>query len=275
MIKPGPSPDTFLIAFAAVPRKRSLLDAARALGTPAGPVRVDGFALGHVVAAALSACDFLGVDGKPLVWNEYALFLARGDHDRLRPLEDTLHIEVLKLLNQRMVEREATAVGPLTVRLLVDDGDGVTQGHAVLRVRHTKDVANIEAVPGEITMRSDRIAPKAVVPPPDPNRTQRDVGLRVESAEGSIVLPEGERVVLGRSDPDAAADHRPIPGAGARINRRHLALTVTGNSVVICREPGSNPVSVAGAPLASGATARATLPVVVTLAGDFDVRVTR
>ena len=272
MIKPGPSPDTFLVDFSAVPRKRSFMEAARALGGPAGPIRVDGFALGHVVAAVLATCDFLGVDGKPLVWNEYAVFLSRGDHDRLRPLEDTLHNEVLKLLNQRMVEREASAVGPLTVRLLVDDGDGVAQGHAVLRVRHTKDVANIKVVPGEITMRADRKAPAT---PADPNRTQRDVGLRVQCTEGSISLIEGEKVVLGRSDPDAAADHRAIPGAGARVNRRHIALLVDGNTVVIGRELGANPVSVGDTPLAAGATVKSTLPAVITLSGDFTLTVTR
>lgn len=269
MLTPGQSPDTFDVDFARVPRPRSTMDRILDLARPATTVRVDVFAIGQVVAAALDTCDFLGVEGRPLVWNEYALFLSRPDHDRLQALEEDLHKKVLQMLNTRMVARGADSAGPLAVRLLIDDENRIPSGRGVLRVRHTRDVAAIRALPGEITLRADRPATRAS------DGTDRVLGLRVEAPGGTVPLPEGERVVLGRPDPDAAPDHLAIPGASTKISRRHVALRVDGAHVEVTREPNANPVSVGASVLAAGNTVRVPLPANLTLSGELALVVRR
>ncbi len=260
MISAGATPDTFLVDFSkAKRRKRAGLGGALEsifVRAPA-PITVDGHALGQAIRAVMDACEFADVQGRPWLWNEYACFLARADHDRLRDVEESLRGDLLALLHEEMVRRDARMPDAFVVRLLVDEAEEIVVGGGVIRVRHRKDVAAIPEAPGEITMRADK--PKKSKKPAD-DETNRDTGLRVVAASGSVAIPEGRRVALGRTAPDAGADHVALPGATTKINRQQVFLIVRGNEAEFTRAPGANPVEVGGRALAEGESCKVPLP---------------
>lgn len=264
MIRVGEGPDSFKVDFSRARRKkRPTIGAAIEsvfVRAPA-PVTVDGHALAQAICAVMDACDFADVHGRVWLWNEYSVFLSRADHDRLRDVEEALRRDLMVLLNEEMVKREARMPEGFLVRLLVDDAEEVAAGAGVVRVRHRKDLTVAPVVPGEITMRADRIHQ----PTPRPDVTDRDAGLRLRSADGAVAVPEGRRVCLGRAAPDAGADHVALPGAGAKVNRRHLAVRVVGAQAEITREAGANPVEAGGRSLAEGETVSVALPVELSL----------
>lgn len=260
MIRAGDTPDTFLIDFSkAKRRKRAGLGGALEsifVKAPA-PVTVDGHALGQAICAVMDACEFADVQGRPWLWNDYACFLSRADHDRLRHVEDSLRGDLLALLHEEMVRRDARMPDAFVVRLLVDEAEEIAVGSGVIRVRHQKDVAATVEAPGEITMRADK-PKKAAAPAAD--HTDRDTGLRVRAAAGAVAIPEGRRVTLGRASPDSGADHVALPGAGPRVNRAHVQLKVVGNEAEFLRISGANPVEVSGRALGEGEGVTVPLP---------------
>lgn len=262
MIRPGDTPDTWTVDFSRVKRRKGggLL---AAWSRPAA-VLVDGWAIGQALASAMEECRYESVSGRPQVWNEYLLFLAAEDHDRLRPLEETLREEVLALLEARMLKLDAVAVGPITVRLLVDDDAAVPAGQGRLRARHNREVPAAAAVPGEITLRDDRGRPSQVGAD-----TRRVGGAVLRMGDGVVALPDGARIVLGRADPAGGDDHRALPGATPRINRRHLWVRVTAGEAEVGRLDDANPVSVAGQALAPGQSVRVALPAELVLSNEF------
>ncbi len=266
MITRGANAGTFLVDFSKARRSRKGIGKSIEsifVRAPA-PVTVDGQALAQAIVAVMDACDFTDVQGRAWLWNEYRIFLSRPDHDRLRDVEDALRTDLLSLLNEEIVRRDARMPEGFLVALVVDEGDELNEGRGVLRVRHRKDLAQAPVVPGEITMRADRIAKPA---PKAPESTERESGLRVVCEAGSIGLPEGRPMALGRAAPDVGADHLALPGAGPRVSRRHISVTIRGNEAEIVRLPGSNPVEVAGVALAEGEAVRAVLPAAVGLGG--------
>lgn len=256
------APDRFRVDFAKVPRGRGWKDLL-AVGTGRRPVVVDGYAIGQAVVAALGACPFRNAAGAPQVWNEYRVFLARADHDRLRPVEQSLQSELGPMLYQELLRTGATTVGALTVRLLVDDADEVEPGSAMLHARHVPDAQADAAAPGEMTVRVDKLKP-----PPPPTPTQRVGGVVLRTPGGDLSLTDGVRYVLGRAHPEAGADHLALPNAPARVNRRQVSVRVLGERLEVGREPGeTNPVVVNGAPLAPGASVEVPLPAEIVLSG--------
>lgn len=289
MLKPD-GPDRFRIDFSQVRR-----DAGWKRILSRGPVVVDAFAIGKAVIAALQACPFRSATGAPQVWNEYRVFLARQDHDRLRPIESTLYRDLMPALYDELVRLNAVPIGALTIRLLVDDAEDVQPGTAILHVRHTPDAEAPTAAKGEITVRLDRPAPPppaaredrpppglptlvpASVPPNFEATTRVELGSIILEGHGyTIPLQDGARYVVGRAHPDAPESHIALPNAGARINRRQFGLMLTGDSVEINREPGkSNPVQVAAQPLAPGEVVVTRLPVDVILSGELRLLIKR
>lgn len=267
MIARGATADTFLVDFSRAKRARraSIGKSIETLFVRAPvPVTVDGHAIAQSICAVMDACEFSDVQGRAWLWNEYSLFLSRADHDRLRDVEELLRADLLTLLNEEIVRRDARMPEGFLVRLLVDEADELSEGRGVLRVRHRKDLAAAPVVPGEITMRADRIGKPA---PKAPESTERDAGLRVVSTAGSVGLPEGRAVVLGRAAPEVGLDHLALPGAGPKVSRRHLQVLVRGGEAEFTRLAGANPVEVGGVPLAEGEALRAPLPVELSLGG--------
>lgn len=260
MIRVGETPDTFLVDFSRAKRRKraGLGGALESIFVKAPtPVTVDGQALGQAICAVMDACAFADVQGRPWLWNDYACFLARADHDRLRDVEESLRSDLLALLHEEMVRREARMPDAFVVRLLVDEAEEIVVGSGVIRVRHRKDVAAMVEAPGEITMRADKPkkAPALAV-----DHTDRDSGLRVRGPAGAVGIPEGRRVTLGRASPEAGADHVALPGASARVNRTHVYLTVRGNDAEFTRAPQANPVEVGGRALGEGEAVTVPLP---------------
>ncbi|HND31566.1 MAG TPA: hypothetical protein PLA94_16300, partial [Myxococcota bacterium] len=191
---------------------------------------------------------------------------------------------LMPMLYEELVRLNAVTVGALTIRLLVDDTDDVTVGTAIVHVRHSPELEPAVGK-GEITVRLDRgaatgptLAPPGGLPTLIPNSmppveyTER-IGqavaiLRINGQ--NIPLEPGIRYVAGRGFPDAPSDHLALPGAGAKINRRQVSLRMSEEMVEIGREPGgSNPVMVAGTPLAPGQVVVTRLPVDILLSGEL------
>lgn len=251
------APDRFRVDFSRVKRASGW----RALFTQKNAL-VDAWAIGKSVNAALARCPFRSATGVPQVWNEYALFLAREDHDRLRPVESSLQRDLGPMLYEELVRLGAVTVGALVVRLLVDDADEVQPGSGILRVRHVPDAAAAPPGIGEMTVRLDRVKQVSQAD------TQRVSGAVLRTPGGDLPLAGGVRHAIGRAHPDAAPDHLALPGAGPRINRRQATICVEGDGVEVAREPGdTNPVSVAGRALGPGERAREKMPVDIQLSG--------
>lgn len=252
------SPDRFRVDFAQVKRTSGW----RALFSK-DPVVVDGLAIGRALIGAIAACPMRSPAGAPQVWNEYRLFLARPDHDRLRPLEATLQRDLMPMLYEELVRLNAVTIGGVVVRLLVDDAEDVEPGHAILHVRYAPDAENAPRS-GEITMRLDKL-PGGGTPVPTQRLSLGEGVLR--SPAGDLALQGGVRYTLGRADPEGGPDHLAIPGATARINRRQLTVMVSGGHIEVTRDAGGNPVSVGSQALAPGQSVRERLPTEIVLSG--------
>lgn len=259
MIK-AEGPDRFRVEFGAVKRSSGWK---RLFSRDV--VVVDAFAIGKALIAAINACPMRTASGAPQVWNEFRLFLARPDHDRLRPLEHSLQRDLMPMLYEEMVRLNAVTVGGIVLRLLVDDAEEVEEGSGFLQVRYAADV-DPGASAGEITVRLD----KPMRPPEGPTPTApvalADAVLRTPS--GDLHLASGVRYTLGRAHGDAGPDHIALPGASSRINRRQFSLRVEGGQVEVVREPGnSNPVQANGQALGPGQGVVLPMPVELVLSG--------
>ncbi|MES2638191.1 MAG: FhaA domain-containing protein [Myxococcota bacterium] len=266
------TPDRFRADFSKVKRKGDW----RKVFEPKSVVVVDAWAIGRAVSAAMVTCPFKSATGQPQVWNEYRVFLSRADHDRLRPIEQSLQKDLGPILYEELVRIDAVTVGALTVRLLVDDADEVEPGNGVLHARHVPDAQAAVPGAGEITVRLDKQKPMGPSLSAGGPGTVPVGAAVLRAPTGDVVLRSGVRHVLGRAHPDAGGDHVAIPGAGPRINRRQAAVRVDNDHVEVTREPAdSNPVAVGGAALAPGQTVREKLPVEIVLSGEMKLVVQR
>lgn len=261
LVRAQGAPNCFAVDFSKVKRKKPFRLRLE-LGGPPEPVVVDGRALGDAIAAVMSACPFESVRGRRQPWNDYHLYLCAEDHDDVRRIEGRVLGDLRDLLNERLLQLDADPVGPMNVRVLIDDAGEVQRGFGRMWAFHEVTVPNTPVASGEITLRLD----KAPALTPTITATER-LGVRVRTPAGEVVLPEGRRVVLGRADPAAEPDHLALPGADSKINRRHLSVLVQGDRVEIGREPGANPVAIGGNALAGGATLVVALPVELDLSG--------
>lgn len=269
------APDRFRADFSKVKRKGGWFKAfGETFGKafePRSVVVVDAWAIGQAVTAAMVMCPFKSATGQPQVWNEYRVFLSRADHDRLRPVEQSLQNDLGPMLYEELVRIDAVTVGALTVRLLVDDADEVEPGNGVIHARHMPDAQAAAPGAGEITVRLDKQKPTGALPVSLSSGGFGTVpvgAVILRAPTGDLVLRGGTRHVLGRAHPHAGSDHVAIPGAGPRINRRQAGVLVDGDHVEVSREQGdSNPVAVGGADLAPGQTLREKLPVDIVLSG--------
>jgi hypothetical protein len=256
LLRPAGAPNCFKVDFGKVRRKRGFRFSLE-IGGPPAPVVVDARAIGEAVSEALEACPTESVRGRRQPWNDYHLYLSAEDHDDVRRLEGRLVTDLVSLLEEKLLKLDADPVGPMNVRLLIDDAGRVTRGTAMLWGFHETALATTPKAHGEITIRFDKTVT-------NPSGTDR-LGPRLISAAGDLSLPEGTRVVLGREDPEAGPEHRALPGADGKINRRQLSIRVIGEQAEIGREAGANPVTVGGAALAAGANTVVALPVDIEL----------
>ncbi len=220
--------------------------------------------VGRAVVAVMRACKQRHVDGRPLVWNAYTIFLSLDDHETLRPLERALHEGLLGAVTQERARLRADMVGPVELRLRCDREAPLARGRLVVRARFEPGRLD-EIVAGDLTIRAPE--PAAAVEPT--RRVAEQSGrLRLRWLDQTQALPLGQTLLLGRPHPSPPAGFVPLLGADSRCNRVQLQIVADAEIVTFTRPPDANPVQVDGALLAPGARLVVQhLPVTVVLSG--------
>lgn len=241
------------------------------------PVHIDPFLIAQAVGLVMRECNVRSALGKPIVWNEYRVILARSDFDAIRPLQALLERDLATVLAHEARAREAELVGELRVTVVFDEADELAAAQGVVRVAFVPTEKLGAPKPGEMTMRLDSfvVSGEIAVRPASPSDTvivgdQTGSGPAVYWAGGSAPLVLGTTVVVGRPHPDAPAHFIALTGAGAKVNKQHLWLAATPTGVRIGRFAKANPVHVNGQPIAAGEDLEVALPAEVSLSrGDF------
>ena len=217
-------------------------------------VVVDPFLVAKAVKAVMGQCPHQTANGKPLVWNEYKVFLDLEDWERIKKLESTLLRDLGSVVEKHLKKLKAEMVGGLTVRLLRDEGGTVRPGHAVIKV----DFAEVEAAPSdpsEMTVRvggpiarsltdlTQRVPESFVGAYVNPSAEEK---LKVSWTGGDSTIRAGSRVVLGRPHGASAPGFVPLEGATSKINKRQLWIEASEDGALIGRLSDANPVEVKG-----------------------------
>jgi hypothetical protein len=263
--------DQFRVRFAELARVRR------------GDVHVDPYLIAQAIGLVMRECNVRSALGKPIVWNEYRLILARRDFDLIRPLQGPLERDLKTVLAQEAKAREAELVGDLRVTVVFDEADELAGGEGVVRVAFVPTEKLAAPKPGEMTMRLDSwaVSGEIAVRPAAPTDT-----VIVDDATGSshalywagghAALALGATVVVGRPHPEAPAQFIGLTGAGSKVNKQHFWIVASGTSARIGRFAKANPVHVNGQPIAAGEDLEVALPAEVSLSrGDFVLTVQR
>lgn len=225
-------------------------------------VLIDPFLVAKAVKQVMRQCTQQTAAGKPLVWNDYAVFMDLEDWEHVKKLEATLTRDLGGVVEKALKKMKAEMVGPLTVRLLRDEGGSVTRGAAVIKVDFHAGEPRGALDPSEMTVRvGGRLAPSltdltqrvpdaAVVTSEDPNAPER---LRVTWPGGAATVRAGTRTMFGRPHPAPTRGFVPLTGAGTKINKRQLWIEAGGDGdAIIGRVSDANPVEVNGRLLQAG-----------------------
>jgi hypothetical protein len=247
------------------------------------PLQVDPFLIAQAIGLVMRECNVRSALGKPIVWNEYRIILARRDFDAIRPLQALLERDLKTVLAQEARAREAELVGELRVTVVFDEADELEAGQGVARVAFVATDKLAAPKPGEMTMRLDSfvVSGEIAVRPAAPTDTvivgdDSQAGHAVYWAGGSAALALGTTVVVGRPHAEAPAHFLALTGAGSKVNKQHLWLAATATTVRIGRFAKANPVHVNGQPIAAGEDLEVALPAEISLSrGDFVFTVAR
>ena len=98
------------------------------------PVQIDPFLIARAIALVMRECTVRSAAGRPILWNEYRMILARADFDLVRSLQGPLERDLATVLAQEARAREAELVGALRVTVVFDEADELAAGHGVVRV---------------------------------------------------------------------------------------------------------------------------------------------
>src|SRR4029453_13876533 len=135
------------------------------------------------VKGVMGQCPPETANGKPLVWNEYKVFLDLNDWERIKKLESTLLRDMGEVVEKHLKKLKAEMVGGLTVRLLRDEGGTVRPGNAVIKVDFSEGDTGGATDPPEMTVRIGGPVAKSLT----------DLTQRVpESFVGAYVNPAAE-----------------------------------------------------------------------------------
>ena len=247
------------------------------------PVHIDPYLIAQAIGLVMRECAVRSALGKPIVWNEYRIILARRDFDAIRPLQGPLERDLKTVLAQEARTRQAELVGELRVTVVFDEADELHQAEGVVRVAFVPTEKLAAPKPGEMTMRIDSwaVSGEIAVRPASPTDTvivddQTAPGHAVYWTQGSAPLPLGTTVVVGRPHPEAPAHFIALVGAGSKVNKQHIWMAATSGSVRIGRFAKANPVHVNGQPIAAGEDLEVALPAEVSLSrGEFVLTVQR
>jgi Protein of unknown function (DUF3662) len=236
-------------------------------------VHIDPFLLAQAIALVMNECNVRAATGRPIVWNEYRVLLARSDYERIRPLQGPLERDLRTVLAQQARTREAELVGELRVTVVFDEANELAAGEGVVRTAFVPTDQLQAPRAGEMTMRLDSWAVAGEIAARAPGPT--DTVIVEDSTMSSKLLlrwPGGEAhvsvgatVIVGRPHPDAPVHFVALTGAGPKISKQQLWIAAAPTSARIGRFPRANPVHVNGQALGAGDEIEAALPVEISL----------
>ncbi len=251
------------------------------------PVQVDPFLIGRAIALVMRECVVRSAAGKPILWNEYRMILARQDFELVRSLQGPLERDLQEVLAQEAAARRAELVGALRVTVVFDEGGELPAGAGVVRVAFVPTDRLVQPRAGEMTVRFDSfvIAGEIVgeiVGKPNPHDTvfvdDSSTGDRIRLwwQGGEAVLSIGTTAIVGRPHADAPANFVALTGAGAKVNKQHVWIALGPNSVRIGRYATANPVHINGQAVAASQDVEVPLPAEISLShGDLVLTVRR
>jgi hypothetical protein len=214
-------------------------------------VAVDPFLVAKAVKSVMRRCPHQTATGKPLVWNDYTVFLDLVDWERIKKLETTLVRDLGGVVEKELKKLKAEMVGPLNVRLLRDEGSTVRPGHAIVKADFTEAEKFAPPDPSEMTVRigaglGRSVADLPTTRVPDGLPTDGEQHLKVSWTGGHTMVREGARVVFGRPHTHSSPGFVALSGAGPKINKRQLWIEAGAGGAIIGRLSDSNPVEVNG-----------------------------
>ena len=235
------------------------------------PVLVDPFLIGRAISLVMRECTVRSAAGRPMLWNQYRVILARRDFELVRTFPATLEQDLQQVLAQEAAARQAELIGPLRITVVFDEADELRAGDGVVRVSFVPAEKALPPVAGEITVLFSTPGETQFVPD-----TQTGPGGVVQWPGGEAPVALGATVIAGRPHAGAPAGFVSLTGAGAKVNKQHLWLALGATSVRVGRFPTSNPVHVNGQAVAAGHDVEAPLPAEVSLSrGDLVLVVRR
>jgi hypothetical protein len=196
-------------------------------------VIIDPYLVAKAIKGVMRQCTQQTATGKPLVWNDYAVFMDLNDWEQVKKLEATLTRDLGAVVTRTLKKSKAEMVGPLNVRLLRDEGNVVRPNTAIIKVDFRPE-EKLEGISGadasEMTVRIGGLVAKSVT----------DLTQRVPDMEG-----------LGVQD-DTAPEQLRLSGASSKINKRQLWVEADEDGALIGRLSDANPVEVNGRLLQAG-----------------------
>jgi len=229
----------------------SALKAGRNPWKRAQKASVDPFLVAKAVKEVMRQCPNRRATGRPLVWNDYSVFLDIADWTRIKKLEGTLVRDLGGVVEKELAGLKAEMVGPLNVRLLRDESGNVRPGTGVVKADFTEARKLAPPDASEMTVRVGKPAARSLTDLPTERVPEAPVadggsGLRVKWDQGSAAVAGGTRIVLGRPHQPSSPGFVPLTGAAGKINKRQLWIEGGGGGAIIGRFSGANPVEVAG-----------------------------
>lgn len=237
-------------------------------------VQVDPYLIARAVSQVMRSCTVRSATGRAILWNEYRVILSRRDFEGLGPLRAALETDLEEALTREAGELSADLFGALRVSVVLDEGDELAAGHAVIRTAFVRTERAPAAAAGPMTMRFDP-AQRAHREAAQAGQLERPApapatAYCLEWQHGHATLPPGVTVVVGRPHPQPPGRFIALEGASERINKQHFVLTTGPAQVNIGRLPSSNPVHVDGQLLRAGSEMAATPRVEISLSkGDL------
>lgn len=258
-------PGRFRVEFGRLGEGAGLAQRFKAMFTPAAPKTVDLYRIGLAVCGVMAYSSERDVDGALLAWNEFRIYLARADFDRLRALQARLQQGLDQRIREQLETMQARTVGDPVVRVLVDEETDLPRGIGEVVVSYVANEALAPPSDGEVTVRVPssrpklRPAPAASTAAGAAGATERVVaseeaggGIQLRWAGGAASVRPGQRAQVGRPHDGAPAGFVSLTGATNRINSAHFHIESGAEGVVISRPIRSNPVKVSGRLLQPG-----------------------
>jgi hypothetical protein len=249
----------------------------------------DPYLVSRALSHLMGLCDVRSVDRRPLIWNQYSLYLETSDWQGLRALEAHIARELRGYLQEALSSRGAVIVGDFNVDLLRDESAKVKRGQTVIWAEYRSQTGRPRGNLEEVTVRFDRPGPPSLTDVDTARTPGASLGQPVVPAGGAalgvvvrlvlrdgreVELPGGRRFVLGRVHADCPRNFIALPDADSGVSRRLFWVEPSATGVLVGRFPNTTELSVNGRPLQPGGQIEVlTFP--VSIAGSQDVVLAR